>query len=165
MRKVKVDKFKFYLKVLSILLIFNMIIGYFPRGLAIADTVINSDVDIADTYTSNDVDVVYTSRPSDTNADYLAPVTFYNYYSDYKLIPGYNTGIPTDKEPYFDNQHYSFETFNRRISDYAKENNMLYPLYFGDFWKAAGTNSDETVKKPTEGQPLLGTAYRFYWAL
>ena len=42
---------------------------------------------------------------------------------------------------------------------------MLYPLYFGDFWKAAGTNSDETVKKPTEGQPLLGTAYRFYWAI
>ena len=85
MRKVKVDKFKFYLKVLSILLIFNMIIGYFPRGLAIADTVINSDVDIADTYTSNDVDVVYTSRPSDTNADYLGNVTFYDYYGRYEL--------------------------------------------------------------------------------
>ena len=88
MRKVKVDKFKFYLKVLSILLIFNMIIGYFPRGLAIADTIIGSntdtinDVDMADTYTSNAVDSSDTRKASDTNADYLGKVTFYDYYSN-----------------------------------------------------------------------------------
>ena len=141
-----------------------MIIGYFPKGLVIADTVISGDVDIADIDTSNDVDVVYTSRPSDTNADYLAPVTFYNYYSNYNLDSNYNNSTNYNDE-YYDKQHYSFETFNKRISDYAKENNMLYPLYFGDFWRAAGNNSDGTVLNPTKGQPLSGTATNFYWAL
>ena len=164
MRKLKVDKFKFYLKILSIILIINLIIGYFPRNLAIADTVINSDVDMADTDISNAVDAIDTRKASDTNADFLAPVTFYNYYSNYNLDSNYNNSTNYNDE-YYDNQHYSFETFNKRISDYAKENNMLYPLYFGDFWRAAGNNSNETVLNPTKGQPLSGTATNFYWAL
>lgn len=170
MRKLKVDKLKFYLKILSIILIINLIIGYFPRNLAIADTVIGSntdtinDVDMADTDTSNAVDSSDTRKASDTNADYLAPVTFYNYYSNYNLDSNYNNSTNHNDE-YYDNQHYSFEAFNRRISDYAKENNMLYPLYFGDFWRAAGNNSNETVSRPTVGQPLSGTATNFYWAL
>lgn len=170
MRKLKVDKFKFYLKILSIILIINLIIGYFPRNLAIADTVIGSntdtinDADMADTDISNAVDGIDTRKASDTNADYLAPVTFYNYYSNYNLDSNYNNSTNYNDE-YYDNQHYSFETFNRRISDYAKENNMLYPLYFGDFWRASGNNSNETVSKPTVGQPLSGTATNFYWAL
>ena len=179
MIKIRNGKYKFYLKVLSLLLIINMIIGYFPRGLAIVDAVINSDVDIVDTYTSNDADVVNTEtnnyvevvdtrKASDTDADYLAPVTFYNYYSNYNLDSNYNNSTIHNDE-YYDKQHYSFETFNRRISDYAKENDMLYPLYFGDFWRAAGNNSNGTVLNPTTGQPLLingqATATNFYWAL
>ena len=85
MRKVKVDKFKFYLKVLSILLIFNMIIGYFPKGLVIADTVISGDVDIADIDTNDDIDVIDTRKASDTNADYLGKVKFYDYYGSNKI--------------------------------------------------------------------------------
>ena len=151
MRKVKVDKFKFYLKVLSILLIFNMIIGYFPRNLAIADTVIGSN-----TETSNDVDVVYASKPSDTNADYLGNVTFYDYYGRYELND--NPGADLI------GQHYSFEHFNSKISEYARNTEMEYPLYFGDF-NQAYNNSNNPEGNPLQGQPLLGNAYRFYWAI
>ena len=161
MRKVKVDKFKFYLKVLSILLIFNMIIGYFPRGLAIADTVINSDVDIADTYTSNDVDVVYTSRPSDTNADYLGNVTFYDYYGSNKIGTIGNNGNNASETS--NGYHYYFEKFNKAVSDYSRENNIMYPLYFGDFNSSAG-ESNNPEQNPTEGQTLMGNAYKFFWA-
>ena len=153
--KIKGSKLKFYLKILSLFLIINMVIGCFPRSLTIADAVINSDV-------------ANTRKASDTNADYLASATFYNYYSNYNLNSNYNNSINHNDE-YYDKQHYSFETFNRKISDYAKENNMLYPLYFGDFWRAAGNNSNGTVSNPITGQPLLingqATATNFYWAL
>lgn len=153
--KIKGSKLKFYLKILNLFLIINMIIGCFPRSLTIADAVINSDV-------------ANTRKASDTNADYLASATFYNYYSNYNLNSNYNNSINHNDE-YYDKQHYSFETFNRKISDYAKENNMLYPLCFGDFWRAAGNNSNGTVSNPITGQPLLingqATATNFYWAL
>ena len=153
--KIKGSKLKFYLKILNLFLIINMIIGCFPRSLTIADAVINSDV-------------ANTRKASDTNADYLASATFYNYYSNYNLNSNYNNSINHNDE-YYDKQYYSFETFNRKISDYAKENNMLYPLYFGDFWRAAGNNSNGTVSNPITGQPLLingqATATNFYWAL
>ena len=103
MRKLKVDKFKFYLKILSIILIINLIIGYFPRNLAIADTVIGSNTDtindvyMADIDISNAVDAIDTRKASDTNADYLGNVTFYNYYGKYQ------TADTTDNS---DNDHY-----------------------------------------------------------
>ena len=100
MRKLKVDKFKFYLKILSIILIINLIIGYFPRNLAIADTVIGSN-----TETSNDVDVVYASKPSDTNADYLGNVTFYDYYGKYQTSDTSDDGSD-DSGEYDDSEYY-----------------------------------------------------------
>ena len=105
--KIKGSKLKFYLKILNLFLIINMIIGCFPRSLTIADAVINSDV-------------ANTRKASDTNADYLASATFYNYYSNYNLNSNYNNSINHNDE-YYDKQHYSFETFNRKISDYDKE--------------------------------------------
>lgn len=104
--KIKGSKLKFYLKILNLFLIINMIIGCFPRSLTIADAVINSDV-------------ANTRKASDTNADYLASATVYNYYSNYNLNSNYNNSINHNDE-YYDKQHYSFETFNRKISDYAK---------------------------------------------
>ena len=158
MRKLKVDKFKFYLKILSIILIINLIIGYFPRNLAIADTVIGSNTDIADTYTSNDVDVVYTSRPSDTNADYLGNVTFYDYYGSNKIGTIGNNAIESSN-----GLHYYFEKFNNAVSNYSRENNLMYPLYFGDFNSSAG-QSNNPEQNPAEGQTLMGSAYKFFWA-
>ena len=161
MRKLKVDKFKFYLKILSIILIINLIIGYFPRNLAIADTVIGSntdtinDADMADTDISNAVDAIDTRKASDTNADYLGNVTFYNYYGKYQ------TADTTDNS---DNDHYSFERFNRAISNYASSTGMEYPLYFGDF-NGAANNSNNPEQNPLQGQTLSGSAYRFYWAI
>lgn len=161
MRKLKVDKFKFYLKILSIILIINLIIGYFPRNLAIADTVIGSntdtinDADMADTDTSNAVDAIDTRKASDTNADYLGKVKFYDYYGKYQ------TADTTDNS---DNDHYSFERFNRAISNYASSTGMEYPLYFGDF-NGAANNSNNPEQNPLQGQTLGGSAYRFYWAI
>lgn len=161
MRKLKVDKFKFYLKILSIILIINLIIGYFPRNLAIADTVIGSNTDtindvyMADIDISNAVDAIDTRKASDTNADYLGNVTFYNYYGKYQ------TADTTDNS---DNDHYSFERFNRAISNYASSTGMEYPLYFGDF-NGAANNSNNPEQNPLQGQTLGGSAYRFYWAI
>ena len=161
MRKLKVDKFKFYLKILSIILIINLIIGYFPRNLAIADTVIVSNTDtindvyMADIDISNAVDAIDTRKASDTNADYLGNVTFYNYYGKYQ------TADTTDNS---DNDHYSFERFNRAISNYASSTGMEYPLYFGDF-NGAANNSNNPEQNPLQGQTLGGSAYRFYWAI
>lgn len=46
---------------------------------------------------------------------------------------------------------------------------MFYPLYFRDFWRAAGNNSNGTVSNPITGQPLFingqSTATNFYWDL
>lgn len=153
MIKIRNGKYKFYLKVLSFLLIINMIIGYFPKGLAIVDAVTNSDV--ADTDTSNAVDAIDTRKASDTNADYLGNVTFYNYYGKYQ------TADTTDNS---DNDHYSFERFNRAISNYASSTGMEYPLYFGDF-NGAANNSNNPEQNPLQGQTLGGSAYRFYWAI
>ncbi|WP_294391186.1 SpaA isopeptide-forming pilin-related protein [uncultured Clostridium sp.] len=161
MRKLKVDKFKFYLKILSIILIINLIIGYFPRNLAIADTVIGSNTDtindvyMADIDISNAVDAIDTRKAIDTNADYLGNVTFYNYYGKYQ------TADTTDNS---DNDHYSFERFNRAISNYASSTGMEYPLYFGDF-NGAANNSNNPEQNPLQGQTLGGSAYRFYWAI
>ena len=153
MIKIRNGKYKFYLKVLSFLLIINMIIGYFPKGLAIVDAVTNSDV--ADADTSNAVDAIDTRKASDTNADYLGNVTFYNYYGKYQ------TADTTDNS---DNDHYSFERFNRAISNYASSTGMEYPLYFGDF-NGAANNSNNPEQNPLQGQTLGGSAYRFYWAI
>lgn len=158
MRKLKVDKFKFYLKILSIILIINLIIGYFPRNLAIADTVINSDVDMADTDISNAVDAIDTRKASDTNADYLGKVKFYDYYGSNKIgTIGNNTSESSN------GYHYYFERFNKAVSDYSSENNIMYPLYFGDFNYAAGESNNPTIK-PETGQTLMGSAYKFFWA-
>lgn len=157
MKKRKFDIFKF----LSIFLISIIIMGYFPRNLAIADTVIGSntdtinDADMADTDTSNAVDAIDTRKASDTNADYLGNVTFYNYYGKYQ------TADTTDNS---DNDHYSFERFNRAISNYASSTGMEYPLYFGDF-NGAANNSNNPEQNPLQGQTLGGSAYRFYWAI
>ena len=78
--KIKGSKLKFYLKILNLFLIINMIIGCFPRSLTIADAVINSDV-------------ANTRKASDTNADYLASAIFYNYYSNYNLNSNYNNSM------------------------------------------------------------------------
>lgn len=158
MRKLKVDKFKFYLKILSIILIINLIIGYFPRNLAIADTVINSDVDMAYTDISNAVDAIDTRKASDTNADYLGKVKFYDYYGSNKIgTIGNNTSESSN------GYHYYFERFNKAVSDYSSENNIMYPLYFGDFNYAAGESNNPTIK-PETGQTLMGSAYKFFWA-
>lgn len=90
--KIKGSKLKFYLKILSLFLIINMVIGCFPRSLTIVDAVINSDV-------------ANTRKASDTNADYLASATFYNYYSNYNLNSNYNNSINHNYE-YYDKQHY-----------------------------------------------------------
>ena len=161
MRKLKVDKFKFYLKILSIILIINLIIGYFPRNLAIADTVIGSntdtinDADMADTDTSNAVDAIDTRKASDTNADYLGKVKFYDYYGSNQLG---TTGTENDRKNYY------FEKFNTAISNYSKENNIMYPLYFGDFNASAG-ESNAPEEDPERGQTLKGSAYKFFWAV
>ena len=147
MIKIRNGKYKFYLKVLSFLLIINMIIGYFPKGLAIVDAV-----------TNNDVNVVYTSRPSDTNADYLGKVTFYDYYGSNKIGT-----IGNNASENSNGYHYYFEKFNAAISDYSSKNNIMYPLYFGDFNYAAG-ESNNPEKKPESGQTLMGNAYKFFWA-
>ena len=161
MRKLKVDKFKFYLKILSIILIINLIIGYFPRNLAIADTVIGSNTDtindvyMADIDISNAVDAIDTRKASDTNADYLGKVKFYDYYGSNQLG---TTGTENDRKNYY------FEKFNTAISNYSKENNIMYPLYFGDFNASAG-ESNAPEEDPERGQTLKGSAYKFFWAV
>lgn len=95
------------------------------------------------------------TNKSQTDADYLGNVSFYNYYGKYQ------TSDTTDNS---DNDHYSFERFNRAISNYASSTGMEYPLYFGDFNGAAG-QSNNPEKNPLQGQPLSGSAYRFYWAI
>ena len=156
MIKIRNGKYKFYLKVLSLLLIINMIIGYFPRGLAIVDAVTNSDV--ADTDTNNDVKAIDTRKASDTDADYLGKVKFYDYYGSNKIGTIGNNASETSN-----GYHYYFEKFNKAVSDYSNENNIMYPLYFGDFNYAAG-ESNNPEKKPETGQTLMGSAYKFFWA-
>lgn len=129
MKKRKFDIFKF----LSIFLISIIIMGYFPRNEAIADTV----------------------KAGQNNADYLGNVTFYNYYGKYQTSDTSDDGH---------GDHYSFEKFNQKVSDYASKNEMEYPLYFGDFNGAAG-NSNKPEQDPLKGQTLGGSAYRFYWAI
>ena len=102
MIKIRNGKYKFYLKVLSLLLIINMIIGYFPRGLAIVDAVTNSDV--ADTDTNNDVKAIDTRKASDTDADYLGKVKFYDYYGSNKIGTIGNNASETSN-----GYHYYFE--------------------------------------------------------
>lgn len=89
------------------------------------------------------------------SADYLADVTFYNYYSKYQT---------SDTSDNSNNDHYSFEKFNEVISNYARDNGMLYPLYFGDFNGAAGSSNNPEIN-PSQGQPLNGKAANFYWAI
>ncbi|MDY5910840.1 MAG: SpaA isopeptide-forming pilin-related protein [Inconstantimicrobium porci] len=71
-------------------------------------------------------------------ADYLAESIFFDYKSGYQL------------NDFPNNPHYSFENFNDKISNYAKVNQIKYPLYFGDF---------------NQGAPLLKKAYNFHWSL
>lgn len=98
-------------------------------------------------------------RSSQDNADFLAESTFFDYYGKYQT---------SDTSDDRDNDHYSFEKFNSKISQYAKENKILYPLYFGDFNGAAG-NSNHPEYHRDYGQPLYyngkTNAYRFYWAI
>ena len=96
-----------------------------------------------------------TVKVGQNNADYLGNVTFYNYYGKYQ------TSDTSDDEH---GDHYSFEKFNQKVSDYASKNEMEYPLYFGDFNGAAG-NSNKPEQDPLKGQTLGGSAYRFYWAI
>ena len=104
-----------------------MIIGYFPRGLAIADTIIGSntdtinDVDMADTYTSNAVDSSDTRKASDTNADYLGKVKFYDYYGSNQLG---TTGTENDR----------------------KNSTTAQSRYDNNFY-TSGTHSDEWLKQ------------------
>ena len=58
-------------------------------------------------------------------ADYLAESIFFDYKSGYQL------------NDFPNNPHYSFENFNDKISNYAKVNQIKYPLYFGDFNQGA----------------------------
>lgn len=110
---------------------------------------------LATSLPANLVEAASNPNISNTNADYLAPVTFYDYYGKYQ------TADTTDNA---DNDHYSFERYNKVISDYAKNNSIKYPVYFGDFNGAAGS-SNHPEWNPMQGQPLLGAAYNFYWAI
>ena len=92
---------------------------------------------------------------SDTNADYLAPATFYDYYGKYQT---------TDTSDDGHGDHYSFERYNKVISDYAVANKIKYPLYFGDFNGAAG-DSNHPEWNPIAGQTLVGGAHNFFWAI
>ena len=96
-----------------------------------------------------------TVKATQNNADYLGNVSFYNYYGKYQ------TSDTTDSS---DGDHYSFERFNRAISNYASSTAMEYPLYFGDF-NGAANNSNNPEQNPLQGQTLGGSAYRFYWAI
>lgn len=99
--------------------------------------------------------VAETVKASQISADYLGNVSFYDYYGKYQ------TPDLTDNNH---GDHYSFELFNRAISNYATSTKMEYPLYFGDFNGAAG-NSNNPEKNPLQGQTLGGSAFRFYWAI
>lgn len=90
---------------------------------------------------------------------FFAKSTFYDYY-------GKNVVGNTAKGAVTSN-HYYFENFNEKISNYAEENGVLYPLYFGDF-NEAYNKSDYPEDAPSTGQPLGAdglNAYNFYWAI
>lgn len=132
MKKRKFDIFKF----LSIFLISIIIMGYFPRNEAIADTV----------------------KAGQNNADYLGNVTFYDYYGSNKIQTIGNNATETNN-----GYHYYFEKFNKAVSDYSRSKDLMYPLYFGDFNSSAGS-SNNPEQKPESGQTLMGSAYKFFWA-
>ena len=90
---------------------------------------------------------------------FFAKSTFYDYYGK-NIVGNTAKGAVTS-------DHYYFENFNEKISDYAKENGVLYPLYFGDF-NLANNKSDYPEDAPSTGQPLGAdglNAYNFYWAI
>ena len=90
---------------------------------------------------------------------FFAKSTFYDYYGK-NVVGNTAKGAVTS-------DHYYFENFNEKISNYAKENGVLYPLYFGDF-NLANNKSDYPEDAPSTGQPLGAdglNAYNFYWAI
>ena len=95
---------------LSVMLIAMLAIEFIPRGV-----VAHSESTIVKDDSGNEM--------------FTVPATFYDYRSDSELDTG-NINNYYNSNSY---NHYIFESFNRKIADYYKNNNMSVPLYFGDF--------------------------------
>ncbi len=100
---------------------------------------------------------VEASTYNDSDKAFWVDAQYFDYYSDEEYVNGWlnpkEAGTNYDGA---DDDWYTFETFNKKISDYAKQNDvrMTYPLYFGNFCN--------TVSQKTSGSDTyIDSAYAF----
>lgn len=88
------------------------------------------------------VDVPNGTFTRDSNTLYV-DTTLYDYYTDYELN-GQNRDNYDDKVDIASHRIYQpFRQFNQALSTYYEQNNVTYPLYWGNFQNYSGSHFDE----------------------
>ncbi len=162
MRKTKHKTFSLRSRTTSLLLALLLMISAASVGfVAIANAVTVDDDSgglLAMTGAGGKVDVASgTEHIADSNKAFWVDAQYYDYLSDEEYSAGWlnpkEAGTGFDSA---DDDWYTFETFNKKISDYAKGNSvkMTYPLYFGNFCNTV------SVKNNGSGD-YIDSAYEF----
>ena len=156
MRKTKSKTFSLRSRTTSLILALLLTVSAASVGLAAIASAVAVDEDsgdLAETGAPGTIPIESMSA-NDTGKAFWVDASYYDYLSDEEHGGTWLNPIQAGTGYDSADDWYTFESFNKRISAYAKENGMQYPLYFGNFCN--------TVSKKTGNDgDYMDSAYQF----